>query len=82
MYASVSAGAISTIRMSISTTSATHGTLGDNYVSVNPSGGSDNWMSIPQYRILVPTSQIVYLVVLVTGTTPTARGRISAVRVG
>jgi hypothetical protein len=71
---------------SISTTSATGGTLGDN-AGGNPTApaGANTTISIPSYRLsLTAASTTVYLVAfgLFSGGTLSAFGRISGTRVG
>jgi hypothetical protein len=69
--------------ISISGTSTTHGTLGDNYLGYSlPAGFASHALSIPQFRVTLSGSATYYLIVQVTGTgTVQARGRISAVRI-
>jgi trimeric autotransporter adhesin len=74
------------VQLSISTSSVTSGTAGDNFVALAATSltGSDTYISIPSYRIPVATSQTVYLVGLANFTAGTAKvyGRLSATRVG
>lgn len=67
---------------SVSPTSLTVGTLGDNYAGGTlPAGFSDINACISGYRVNVTTTQTYYLVITATGTgTVRARGRISATR--
>jgi len=74
------------IDMSLSTTSATAATFGDNRTATPtmPTALSDIGLTISSYRQLLNTTTTIYLVVFVTYTvgTATAYGRISATRVG
>jgi len=72
---------------SISTTSATGGTEGDNAVYVpgpSPTAVSDLCLSIPSYRLTLTSTTTVYLVAFAAFTVGTAKasGRISGTRVG
>lgn len=74
------------LNTSISTTSGTNGTAGDNLVEVQcfSQTTSDQGITIPPYRITLSTTTTVYLVAqaIYTVGTGNAYGRISATRVG
>lgn len=73
-------------RAGISTTSATLGTEGDDYVEnpIAPTAASDACLVVPPYRMLISTNTIVYFVVQDVHSVGTLKafGRISGVRVG
>jgi hypothetical protein len=73
-------------RISISATSATNGSEGDNQVSfpTSPTTAADVCLTIPSFRVTLTATTTYYLVgfALFTVGTMTAIGRISATRVG
>jgi hypothetical protein len=73
-------------QLSISTSSATAGTAGDNFVAlaITSLTSSDTYISIPSYRISTSSTIPVYLVALANYSAGTGKayGRISATRVG
>lgn len=83
----MSSTAAGSIGISINTTSATLGTLGDNYfLSINTPTAAAlfNSVALPSYRIMVSSTTTVYLVgiAIFPAGTNSAFGRISATRVG
>ncbi len=74
---------VSFFAMSISTTSATQGTLGDNAVRITRTGSSDEmFLTQPRVRISIASTTTVYLVysMTYTGATPRLAGNIRARR--
>lgn len=72
-------------QISISTTSATQGTAGDNSILFNISNAGGNFnLAIPAYRISLSATTPVYLVatILFSSGTASGWGRISGTRVG
>ena len=73
-------------KFSISTTSATNGTTGDNQAATPspPTASAGNTLIVPSYRLTLTSTTTVYLVAEGTYTVGalTAYGRISATRVG
>lgn len=76
----------SSAEFSISTTSATRGTAGDNAMQVpnTSNAANDNAVGLPSYRITLSANTTVYLVAFYSYTVGTGKGygRISATRVG
>ncbi len=74
-------------QISISLTSVTHGTLGDNSAIANWTTAQftagNNWMSIPGYFITLGSSVPIYLVAsgVFSGGTMTAYGRLNALKI-
>jgi hypothetical protein len=72
--------------LSISATSATAGTLGDNRIAnpTVPTAGSVSSLTLSDYRVTITTTTSYYLVAIMNFTVgaPTAYGRITATRVG